>query len=99
MIDKKLKTDSEKLMQYFFESYTDTAEVKKKKEWQYNEIKKCLKEELDKRKLHLQDVIDVYPHCIKVEKETYEFPIYREAFDAVVRKLKEKGIEISIYTF
>jgi len=99
MIEKRIKTDSDKLVQYFFESYTDTEKAKKIKEQQYQEVRKCLESEFAARKLYLEDVVDVYPHCIKVEKETYEFPVYREAFDTVVKKLKEKGIEISIYTF
>lgn len=96
----KKYNEDEKLVKYIFESDTDVPSVRQKKEWQYEQVKRAVEEEISNRKLVIEkDVVDIYPNCIKIEKETYEYPLFREAFDAAVEKLKEKGIEIQIYTF
>ncbi len=63
--------------------------------------KEYLQEELTKRNIkYNKDVVDVYPHCIKVEKETLDFPMYREAIEATRTKMKEDyDIDLELYAF
>jgi len=84
-----------------FGSYTESAEERHKKMKTVELVKEALTEELQKRKIAFSDdVIDVYPTCIKVEKETLEYPMYREAVDAVIERVEQEyGIKMELYSF
>lgn len=60
-----------------------------------------LQGELTKRNIRYnKDVVDIYPHCIKVEKETMDYPMYRAAIEATRDKMKEDfNIDLELYSF
>lgn len=57
--------------------------------------------ELAKRNIRYnKDVVDIYPHCIKVEKETMDYPVFRDAIEATRDKMKEDyNIDLELYSF
>jgi len=72
----------------------------KEKESRSIVIKEHIKKALEKRKMKYDsEVIDVYPTCVKVEKEFFEFPINRAALEEAKKELAELGIDIIYYTF
>lgn len=66
-----------------------------------NIVKDVFTEELNKRNIkYNKDVVDIYPHCLKVEKETLDFPHYRDAVEATRQKMREDyGIELDLFSF
>jgi len=63
-------------------------------------IKEHIKKALEKRKMTYDpEVIDVYPTCVKVEKEFFEFPLNREALEEAKKELLDIGIKIDYFTF
>lgn len=101
MDEKKFNSISEALDTRFFESYTDGEATRKKKRENIEIAKRIVEEELVNRRISFdKDVIDVYPTCIKVEKETLDFPLFREAVDSARKRLQgEYGIAMELYSF
>lgn len=101
MNEERYDEIADNLSNQLFESYTDSMDTKKKKEQTVAIVKDAFTEELRKRKIQYdKEVVDVYPHCIKVEKETMEYPLYREAIEATRKKMKDDfGIDLKLYAF
>lgn len=92
---------NKKLSHNNFESYTTSESLKQKNKDTVELVKEAFIEELKKRNLsYNKEVVDIYPTCIKVEKETLEYPYYREAVDTTRTRIKKDyGIDLGLYSF
>jgi len=101
MNTEKYDEITDKLSNQLFESYTDSMSTKKKEGQTVEIVKNVFIEELQKRNIRYdKEVVDIYPHCLKVDKETMEYPLYREAIEATRKKVKDDfGIDLELYAF